>query len=227
MSKAAGTLGVMQIVSREEIEVSGLDDWRLLAQRLHARFRASDPHDAAEAVTAMLEESGFRAEHVELRLLGPVIDLAVGTRRGGWCVTARDLDLAGQLSDVARDLELTPEPAEVTQLELALDTAGQDAVGRFWAALLTGRTDSLIEETVFDPTDRVPSLWFQTTDDHEIPRQRWHLDLWLAPEAAPGRIAAALAAGGDLVDDSHAPSFTVLADPDGNRVCICTSLDRG
>ena len=33
-------------------------------------------------------------------------------------------------------------------------------------------------------------------------------------------------AGGTVVDDSEAPSFTVLADPDGNKVCVCTFLDR-
>jgi len=34
------------------------------------------------------------------------------------------------------------------------------------------------------------------------------------------------AAGGRVVDDSPAPAFTVLADPEGNRVCVCTILDR-
>jgi 4a-hydroxytetrahydrobiopterin dehydratase len=29
-----------------------------------------------------------------------------------------------------------------------------------------------------------------------------------------------------VVDDSEAPSFTVLSDAEGNRVCICTVLDR-
>ncbi|MCA1657505.1 MAG: 4a-hydroxytetrahydrobiopterin dehydratase, partial [Actinobacteria bacterium] len=50
--------------------------------------------------------------------------------------------------------------------------------------------------------------------------------LWLAPEVAAERIAAAVAAGGSIVDDAEAPSFTVLADPEGNRACICTSLGR-
>ncbi|WP_173401105.1 VOC family protein, partial [Arthrobacter sp. H41] len=75
-------------------------------------------------------------------------------------------------------------------------------------------------------TGRVPSLWFQGTEDHETPRQRWHFDLWLAPEVADERIAAAVASGGSIVDDTAAPSFTVLADLDGNRACICTSLER-
>jgi 4a-hydroxytetrahydrobiopterin dehydratase len=70
----------------------------------------------------------------------------------------------------------------------------------------------------------VPNLWFQDTDEHETPRQRFHLDVYVAPEVATQRIAAALAAGGVVVDDSEAPSYTVIADQDGNRACVCTSL---
>jgi len=72
----------------------------------------------------------------------------------------------------------------------------------------------------------VPLLWFQHTDAHETPRQRFHVDLWVAPEVAEERIAAAVAAGGRVVDDEKAPSFVVLADPEGNKVCVCTSLSR-
>ncbi|MGH3371535.1 MAG: VOC family protein, partial [Nocardioidaceae bacterium] len=35
-----------------------------------------------------------------------------------------------------------------------------------------------------------------------------------------------VAAGGRVVDDENAPSFVVLADPEGNRACVCTCLDR-
>ena len=41
------------------------------------------------------------------------------------------------------------------------------------------------------------------------------------------RIDAAVAAGGTLVSDEHAPSYVVLADPHGNKACICTSAARG
>jgi pterin-4a-carbinolamine dehydratase len=41
------------------------------------------------------------------------------------------------------------------------------------------------------------------------------------------RIDAALAAGGTLVSYAEAPSFWVLAGPQGNRACLCTWQDRG
>ena len=63
-------------------------------------------------------------------------------------------------------------------------------------------------------------------DAHEPARQRFHADLWVPHDVAEERIAAAVAAGGRVVDDEQAPSFVVLADPEGNKACVCTCLDR-
>jgi 4a-hydroxytetrahydrobiopterin dehydratase len=41
---------------------------------------------------------------------------------------------------------------------------------------------------------------------------------------AEQRIAAAVSAGGIVVDDSQAPSYTVTADQDSNKACVCTTL---
>jgi 4a-hydroxytetrahydrobiopterin dehydratase len=38
------------------------------------------------------------------------------------------------------------------------------------------------------------------------------------------RIAAALAAGGTIADDSNAPSVTVIADQDGNKGVLCVDM---
>lgn len=40
------------------------------------------------------------------------------------------------------------------------------------------------------------------------------------------RVAAALRAGGTLLSDRAARAFWVLADAEGNEVCICTWQDR-
>jgi hypothetical protein len=79
----------------------------------------------------------------------------------------------------------------VTQLEIALDTAHEDSIAPFWSVLFTGSPDNKIYDSIFDPTGWVPGLWFQGTENHETPRQRWHFDLWVAPDAADERIAAA------------------------------------
>ena len=70
-------------------------------------------------------------------------------------------------------------------------------------------------DEIRDATARVPNLWFGDADEHETTRQRFHIEVYLAPEVAEQRIAAALAAGGTVVDDSDAPPLTVIACVDG------------
>jgi 4a-hydroxytetrahydrobiopterin dehydratase len=208
---------------------SGLGDWRKLAQPLAARYRVAGPAEGAVFATAVARAAEAAGREPEIRLGGGHVDVALCTvdGTGGRWITTADLELARAVSGLAREHGLTAVPAQVTQLELALDTAGAASVGPFWSALLTGDPGNTVSDgSVIDPANRVPPVWFQETGTHELPRQRWHLDVWLAPEIADERIAAALAAGGTVVDDSEAPSFTVLADPDGNRACVCTALAR-
>jgi len=213
-------------LSTQEIVDAGLDDWRKLAQALHARYRIPDFTAGAAFVSAVAEAAEAEGRYPDLKITRGVADVSLCTREDGQWVTRNDIDMARAISEIARQQGLEPEPAAVTQLEIALDTSNEDRVAPFWSVLLTGSPGNKVYDSVFDPTSRVPSLWFQGTDEHETPRQRWHFDLWLAPEVAPERINAAVAAGGSVVDDSQAPSFTVLADPDGNKVCVCTYLDR-
>ncbi len=216
----------MRKLNTTDIVEAGLDDWRKLAQAMHTRYRISDFTLGAAFVTAVAEAAEAADHHPDVKMTYGVVDVSLCTHDKGYWVTQKDLDLAATISGIARDLGLDAEPAAVTQLELALDTADEDTVSPFWSALLTGEPGNKIRDTVFDPTGRVPALWFQGTDEHERPRQRWHFDLWLAAESAEERIAAAVAAGGTVLDDGQAPAFTVLADPDGNRVCICTDIGR-
>jgi len=217
----------MKKLSTPEILDAGLDDWRKLAQALHTRYRISDFTEGAAFVAAIAEVADAAGHHPDLKMTCGAVDVSLCTHEDGLWVTQKDIDLARKITEIARANGLTPEPAGVTQLEIALDTAHVNRVAPFWSVLLTGSRDNTVYDSVFDPTSRVPGLWFQDTDEHEMPRQRWHFDLWLAPEIAEGRIKAAVAIGGSVVDDSEAPSFTVLADPDGNKVCVCTCLERG
>ena len=216
----------MEKLSIEAILDAELHDWRKLAQALHARYRTPDFSAGVAFVTAVALAAEASDHNPEIKMTGECVDLSLCTHQAGRWVTQKDLDMARAISDIAKAQGLTPDPGGITQLELALDTAHENRVGPFWSAVLTGSPTNKIYDSVFDPEDRVPSVRFQGTDEHETPRQRWHFDLWLAPEEAEPRIELAVAAGGTVVDDSEAPSFTVLADPDGNKVCVCTYLGR-
>jgi len=213
-----------RLTSKDVLEAR-LDDWRMLAQALHARFRTGDFATGLAFVTAVTEAAELADHHPDVTLTYPFVDLRLISHDVSH-LTRRDTDLARRISEIARERGIAAEPRAVTEIELALDTADLAAVGPFWAALLTGSADSLVGDDVVDPGGRVPLLWFQHTDAHETPRQRFHVDLWVPHDVAEQRIAAAVAAGGRVVDDDNAPSFVVLADPEGNKACVCTCLDR-
>jgi len=215
----------MEKLTSKQILDAGLDDWRKLAQALHARFLTGDFVTGLEFVSAVTEAAERANHHPDVTLTYPFVDAMLISHDVSQ-VTQRDIDLARRISEIAREQGIGAEPSAVTQLELALDTANLAAVGPFWAALLTGSPDSLMGDDVVDPSGRVPVLWFQHTDAHETPRQRFHVDLWVPHDLAEQRIAAAVAAGGRVVDDEEAPSFVVLADPEGNKACVCTCLNR-
>ncbi len=215
----------MEQLTNKQILDARLEDWRQLAVALHARFRTGDFVTGLQFVTAVTEAAEAADHHPDVTLTYPYVDLKLVSHDVSG-VTQRDIDLARRISEIARERGIDAQPSAVTEIELALDTADVAALGPFWAALLTGSRDSVDGDDVADPGGRVPLLWFQHTDAHETPRQRFHIDLWVPHDQAEERIAAAVAAGGRVVDDGHAPSFVVLADPEGNKACVCTCLDR-
>lgn len=229
----------MKMVTSEQIAEANLTDWRKLGQGLHARYVVRDFEAGARFVAAVGRAGDALGHHprvtmgdgfVEFKLLSnnAVYRDGDGVEHVVDWVTQPDLDLARRITAIGAEHAVEADPASITTIELALDTAHAATIAPVWAALLTGSTGArgrgTIGDDVRDATERVPILWFQDTDEHETPRQRFHIDVWVGPEVAEQRIAAAVAAGGVIVDDSQAPSYTVIADQDGNKACVCTSL---
>lgn len=203
----------------------GLDDWRSMHESLQARFRTrtfATGLRLVEAIAAVAEEMNhhpdldLRYGHLNVRL----------TSHDVHGKTARDVELARRISALAADLGVRADPAVLSRVEIGLDTWDMAQIRPFWAAVLGLTPNPRFDDELWDEKGDLPTLWFQRTDPHEEPRQRFHLDIRVPPEEAEGRIAAALAAGGVLVSDEHAPRFTVLADPQGNKVCVCTHVGR-
>ena len=224
----------------EQIAEADLKDWRKLGQGLHARYVVGDFGAGVQFVASVGEAGDAVGHHPRVTMGDGYVDLKLisedavyrddtGAEHVVEWVTQRDVDLAGRITEIAAALpSIDADPASITTIELALDTAHAATIAPVWAALLTGNTEALgrgtIGDDVRDATGRVPILWFQETDEHETPRQRFHIDVWVPAEVASQRIAAAVAAGGTVVDDSQAPSYTVIADQDGNKACVCTTL---
>ena len=213
-----------QILSLRDVEAEGLSDWRLLHSALHARFRTRSFAAGLQLVNRIGEEAEAMNHHPDLDLRYPHLNVRLTSHDTGG-VTARDVRLARRVSELAASANVAADPSAVSVLELALDTEDYRAIKPFWRAVLALR-DSRAEDELVDPDGALPTLWFQETDAHEPPRQRFHVDVRVPPEVARERIDAALAAGGTLVSEEHAPSFWVLADAQGNKACVTTGEGR-
>lgn len=214
----------MSGLTHGEIEAAGLDDWRHLHGVLHARFVTGDFATGLRLVEAIGQAAEQADHHPDLDLRFTHLGVRLSSHDVK-AVTERDLRLARTISGLAQAAGVTSRPERVQVLELALDTPDWTAVKPFWQAVLALDADPDAPDEVRDGSGTLPTLWFQHSGAEE-PRQRFHLDIAVPPEVAAQRIAAALEAGGVLVSDAEAPAFTVLADADGNRVCVCTSLGR-
>ncbi|PRX51057.1 4a-hydroxytetrahydrobiopterin dehydratase [Prauserella shujinwangii] len=189
---------------------------------LRTRFETRSFGAGAAFVAAVAQLAEVAGHHPDVDLRAGHVQLVVRDHDAGG-VTEREVRLAERISALASGQGLVARPERVQVLELALDTPVPDTVRPFWAAVLGGAETA---GDVVDPAGELPPVWFQTTDSTAPDRQRFHLDVTVPPEAADRRIAAAIAAGGRVVDDSRAPAFVVLADPDGNHACLCTELGR-
>ena len=223
----------MDMLRRDQIAETNLTEWRKLGQGLHARYLVSDFGAGVRFVAAVGEAGDALGHHPRVTMADGYVDLKLitdnaiyrddeGTEHVVEWVTQQDVDLARKITEIAADQKVDADPASITAIELALDTAHAATIAPVWAALLTGSTEAqgrgTIGDDVRDATGRVPILWFQDTDEHETPRQRFHIDVQVPYDVAEQRIAA----GAVIVDDSRAPSYTVLADQDGNKACVGT-----
>ena len=65
----------MEKLTSKEILDAGLDDWRLLAQALHARFHTRDFVTGLAFVTAVTEAAEAAGHHPDVTLTYPFVDL--------------------------------------------------------------------------------------------------------------------------------------------------------
>lgn len=209
-------------LTKQQIADAALDGWVLLVGGLQTRLRTRDFATGLAVVNAVGAAAEQMDHHPDVDLRYPHVDVRLTSHDAGG-VTERDVRLARAISSIAADAGVELDGASVVRLELALDTPAAEVVQPFWRAVLA--MEHTADGELGDPSGVLPVVWFQPSGSEE-PRQRWHLDVWVDPAQVQPRIDAALAAGGTLVSDDQAPSFWVLADPDGNRMCLCTWQER-
>jgi len=211
------------VTPAEIATTAGLDDWRVILNTLQADFRAPTFPAAAALVVAIADAAEQMVHHPDLTLRYPGdVRVVLTTHETGGLATI-DVDLARQISGLARDAGATSQPSVLQGVEIAIDTLDADRIRPFWAAVLGYE---LVDDTLVDPHRAGPNVWFQQLDEPRPGRDRFHIDVTVPHDEAEQRIAAALAAGGRLASDAFANAWWVLADADGNEACVCTWQDR-
>ena len=207
--------------------------WRLVFTGFAASVPVADLAHAVTVAALAVESAGADAgEHLIVDLRADRVDLIVQSRRING-VTTQDAQIANAITAALerRGLALaapTGPGRPVQLLEFAIDALDISAIRPFWKAVLdyvdepgAGPNGPLI-----DPAGQLPSVWFQQMDAPRPQRNRIHFDLDVAHDEAEPRLAAALDAGGVLVSADNARAWWVLADVEGNEICICTWQDR-
>lgn len=208
---------------------NGSGDWRVLAEGAQATFRTGSLAASARFVAALAGVDGLEAHRPAIDVRAEGVTIRLLTRADDWYgITQRDLGLARAISSIAADQGLSADPSRAQSLLLVVGAPSGTAVLPFWRAALgyDPRPDSPDEDLV-DPHDRDVSLWFEEMDQARGDGGgALHVGIFVAPEVAEARVAAALAAGGRLVRDDRAPMWWTLADAAGNEADIATTQGR-
>ncbi len=212
-----------QITAAQFHESDGVDDWRVLFGGAHAHFRTGSFATGVALVDAIGELADAMNHHpdVDLRYGGVTVRL-LSHDVGG--LSDRDVRLARQISEAARELDIPTDPSAVQVVQVAVDALVAADVVPFWRAVLGYQDDG--PEDLVDPSGRGPSFWLQQMDAPRPQRNRIHVDVSVPHDQAEARIAAAVAAGGRVVSDAHAPQWWTLADAEGNEVDVATWQGR-
>ena len=212
-----------QTLTPRQVADAALEGWLHGPASFATRIRTGDFATGLRLVDAIGEAAEDMNHHPDLTLRYAEVDVRLSSHDVGG-VTDRDVRLARRVTELAAEAGAAPSTDGLSLLELALDTPARSTVMPFWEAVLRMSRTSAPDDLV-DSSGSLPLVWFQDSGSEE-PRQRWHLDVWVDPAHVGDLIEAAEQAGGRLVSDDQAPSFWVLADPEGNKVCLCTQQER-
>jgi 4a-hydroxytetrahydrobiopterin dehydratase len=198
-------------------------DWRVVRDDASTHFRTGSFGAGVALVNAIrrLADDADLQPDVDLRPDGVTVRLR---REGVGGLTEREVVLARQISEAARELG---SPVDLTGLQIvqvAIDALVIPDVLPFWRAVLGYR--EVGDEDLVDPDSQGPPFWFQQMDAPRPQRNRIHTDLYVPHDQAEARVAAAIAAGGHVVSDENAPGWWTLADAEGNEVDVASWPDR-
>ncbi|HEX7222717.1 MAG TPA: VOC family protein [Candidatus Limnocylindrales bacterium] len=216
------TGGSEWISAAEFHRAPGVSEWRVAGTGPQAVFTATSLSHAADLlgpVVVAAERFGVLPD-VDVRPEGVVVRIPNRSAEG---IPTAGAEFAAAVSRAAAELLLTPDPSLAQSIGIYVAQHSEADVRPFFTAALGyepfGDTDAV------DPLRCGPQLAFNPITGDSPRRGRTHFDVFVPADQARARVDAALAAGGRLVDDSHAPAWWSLASPDNHGVDIASWTD--
>ncbi len=214
------------LLTREELDraLEELGSWHFHRGAIRTRIKAPDFAAAIALVSRIAEVAEEMDHHPDIDIRWRNVDVALATHSAGG-ITELDVQQAGRIGDLTAQAgaQIGVPDERSDGIEIGIDCMDPAAIRDFWRVGL-----SLTERTGTDGTidlvgtdEDSPGVWFQQMTEPRTQRNRIHIDVYVPQEQAEQRVAAVLAAGGQLVTDRHAPSWWVLADAEGNELCVC------
>jgi len=204
---------------REFLAADGVDDWVVLHGGATAVFSVPSLTDAARLAQEIAAVPGLEGALITLA----DNHLTVRLTRDVWWLEPRHIDLARAVSAIARAHGADADRGSVQEIQLAVAAQPDSADIGFWRAVLG--YDEMSDDNGVDPLGHGSTMWMQELDVAKPLRHAMHVDVSVGRERAAARVAAAVAAGGRVVDGSGAPGGWILADRAGNKVCIAAWPD--
>jgi 4a-hydroxytetrahydrobiopterin dehydratase len=210
------------ISAAEFHRAQGVADWRVTGTGPQAVFTATSLSQAAgliAPVVAAAERSGILPD-IDVRPEAVVVRIPYRNPEG---IPAAASEFAAAVSRAAAELGLAPDPSLVQSIGIYVAQHSLADVKPFFTAALG--YEAFGDGDAVDPLRSGPQLAFNPITGDSPARGRTHFDVFVPADHARERVDAALAAGGRLVDDSHAPDWWSLASPDNHGVDIASWTD--
>jgi 4a-hydroxytetrahydrobiopterin dehydratase len=213
------------ITPRQFHEAAGVEDWRVLLffDGACANFRTGSFATGVALVVAIGTLADAANHHPDVDLRYGSVTVRLKTHSAGG-LTEKDVQLAQEISAAARDLDVPADPTAVQEVQVSIDALVAPEVQPFWRAVLGYREKG--PEDLVDPHGHGPPFWFQQMEASRTQRNRIHIDISVPHDLAEARVAEAIGAGGQLVNDQNSPAWWVLADAEGNEACVATWVGR-
>jgi 4a-hydroxytetrahydrobiopterin dehydratase len=198
------------------LEAGGIEDWVVLHGGPTAVFQTKTLADAAALAQAIAQLPGLDGTPAHMSIVTK--SLTVRLTREVWNTEVEHIELAREISKIAKAQGAVADPGLVQEVQFAI-AAKPDAIDAgFWRAVLGYQP--MLDDAGIDPLGIGSNVWMQDLNVDKPLRHAMHIDVSVSKEHAQSRVDEAVAAGGVIVDSSEAPSWWVLADRSGNKVCV-------